>query len=56
MDEKLKSENTQKRAGPDLQNILRFIVGPEDYRKFIVRSAYDIDLQRAKTSFRDIVS
>ena len=26
------------------------------YRKIIVRSTYDNDLQRAKTSFRDIVS
>ena len=27
-----------------------------DYGKFIVRSTYDSDLQRAKTSFRNIVS
>ena len=34
--------------GPDLQNILRF--------KFVVRSTYDSDLKRAKTSLRNIVS
>ena len=35
--------------GPDLQNILRFIV-----LKFVVRSTCDSDLQRAKISLRNI--
>jgi len=53
---KIKKRKHAKKSWAHLQNILRFIVGPEDYRKFIVRSAYNSDLQRAKTSFRDIVS
>ena len=40
--------------GPDLQNILRFII--YDCRKFIVRSTYDSDERRAKISLRNIVS
>ena len=39
--------------GPDVLNILRFIV---DYPKFIVRSTYDSDLQRAKIYRWNIVS
>ena len=45
--------NTSTSRGPILPNILRFIL---DYRKFVVRSTYDSDLQRAKIFLRNIVS
>jgi len=42
-----------KGPGPDLQNILGFII---NYLKFVVRWTYDSDLRRGKISFWNIVS
>ena len=43
----------QLTEGPDLQSILRFF--SYDYViKFVIRSTYDNDLQRAKISLRNI--
>jgi len=39
--------------GPNLQDISRFVV---DYIKFIVRSTYDSDLERGKTSLKSIIN
>jgi len=43
------------KSGADLQNSLSYDLS-QDYRKFIVTSAYDSDLQRAKSSLGNIVS
>ena len=42
-----------RKLGPDLQNILQFIIRLSE---LIVRSTYDSDLQRAEISLRNILA